>query len=1041
MASLALFGTCPLPSMAQSICWHGNLACYAVESDVYLVDVGSSATVATLRGASHGDRIDILLAASSHALLVCLTRMENVLVFNLHTLSLVCSLGGKADGKPDGDGNGFVAACVSAVHPFVFYSRHGSKLIYMLDLTNQRVTGKFDGKKTVTCLAAHPTKPLFASGHIDGSIRLWDYQLGSCRVSEEYNSLASSSAKLAPSPFGITALTIGADVILAASPIGLVVAFKASNRGFSVIAARVLNASRGTANLGVLTSIEFHGKQDFFLSCFAMGKIQSWRVVTSDGTAAIVRSADVTPADFMHLLRGAYRSTMPPFVDLPVLRDFLVRKIVLHPTKCLLAFTLEEYKSDTATEKQISGAVASERLHPIFDMTSAYNPNVPRVPAAACVATPFVGGFSSATDAQRDLFYVKRGQLIAFSVQANENVVIRPIPEMSSTVHPTRVYVSPGGAVMVQVEKVEAPGNANNSGAGVASLTLSGRQKLESEKLVSKRLATVTSAYVLPKNGSSWDGFEARDAVFFGKDHYAILDRAGLSLSLVHQGNANRVSYSGWDTPLERLFVGPEAELFVYFSWNLSLLCFSFSGKAASPYWPNVDAGSFATRKKETVLQLEWQTFGSVRRPACFVVTNERLIILDDKLHLLAQCECVPVRGLWCGSAVVFSCRESCTVDYLCLDGFVGTLCSTDSESDTSLCVVVRDRLIFVANSLSDAQIKAAIVWPFECIAHGILSLGLSDSATEELLKGAMGVLDFGTAVSRDLLLRLLSARAFSVCRQILASAPALCARLIEDGLWTEAAPAAAAVPVGLVVARPDHPDSLMVQRLDFYRGTAFKPLVEERAHASAPSNAVPHRKFLPVPVGFFPLELRSARLPSVGTSTPSSSVLSMEMTPVRPDLLPVKTSAGTPVLPMRKPPPASALPKIPSVATTATPPSVALTQLMPMAVQVQNDDDDEEEEADLSASSSVGSPLRTRRVSAGEPADHFSQIPLELRTLTDSIVIPTDPVENTSAHESQSFVSLIQIGSNSTTLLERGDAIFEECLSLLDLKLLVEAL
>jgi WD40 repeat protein len=1028
MASLSLYTTCPLPVMAESIAWHGNLACFAAGADVHVVDVGSKCTVAVLRG-PRSDRIDILLAASSHALLVCLTRQENVLVYNLHNFSLMCSLS-KGEGK-DGDGNGFAAACVSSVHPFVFFSRHGSKMVFMLDLTNQRITGKFDGKKTVTCLTAHPSKPSFASGHIDGSVRLWDYQLGSSKLSEEYNGLAMSSAKLAPSPFGITSLTLSGDLVLAASPIGLVVAFKVSNRGFVVVAARVLNGSRGTANLGVLTSIEFHGKSDFFLSCFGMGKIQSWRIVGEGGpSAAIVRSADVSPADYMHLLRGAYKSTLPAFMDLPVLRDFVVRRIVFHPTKFLVAFSLEERISEDVS-------VSSERLHPIFDMTSSYNPNVPRVPAATVQAIPLGGSFAPAGD----VYFVKRGQLILYSVQSNENVVLRAVPEMNASVHPTRVQVSsPSGAVIVQVEKVEAPGTSPAS----ASLSLSGKNKLEPEKLAGKRVATSTSVYLLPKNGSSWDGFEARDAVFMGKDLVVVLDRQGLSVSVVHQTHATgKAVHSGWDAPLERMFNGPpESDLLVYFSWQLSLLCFSFDAKCATPFWPNLLTGCvFSTRKKESVVQLEWQSFNGLTRPVCFVVTTERLVLLDDRLQLLAQLECIPIRALWCGPTVLFSRRESCTVDYFCLDGHHGTLCSTDSDADSSVCGVFRDRLIFVAPSLSDAQIKSAIVWPFECVAHGILGLGMPVQVTEELLKGAMAVLDHATCVSRGLLERLIAARAISACRHILAAAPAsLCARLIEDGLWTEAAPAVAPLAAHLLVPRPDHPEALMVQRLDFYRGTAFKPAqAEEVKLAAPPTAAASSNKALPVPVGFFPLEVRIARLPSVGTSTYSSCVLSMEMKPARPPLVTIKTTS-TPALPMRKPAPRSALPEPPSESSSVVGTPVAVSSSPHQGVALAIDDgEDEEEDARADDSSDGGSPLLTNRASVAKPADHFSQVPFEMRSLTDSIVIPTDPVASPSGKEDLSLVSTIHIGS-VVSIRERGDAVMDETISLYEMGMLKEA-
>ncbi len=1099
MASLALFGTHPLPRMAQSMCWNGKVAAYAVGADVYgkaatnddvrgrrhvararfffsglitflplaVVDVGTGQTMAVLKGPVRNDRIDMVLAASSHAFLVCLTRMESALLYNLHDYSLVATL--SATKSSDGDGSGFVAACVSSVHPFVFYARHGSKQIYMLDLSAQRATGKFDGKKTVTCLAAHPTKPLFASGHIDGSVRLWDYQLGSCRVTEEYNLFAQSSARLVPSPFGISSVTLSADMVLAASAISLVVAFRVSGKGLTMVAARVLNASRGGSNLGVLTAVEYHSTQEFFMSCFSLGKIQSWRVVHSatEDIHSIVRSADVTPADFMHLLRGAYRSTLPAYILPPVLQEFVIRRIVLHPNKHLVSFGLAEEHGDGASVIDLSSS--SEKLHPVFDLTSSCNPKVPRLPAAASVGVPFADSFSGS--AEGELFYVKRGQLVSYSLGANENVVLRPIPEVGPTVHAVRVCMS-GGAAIVMVEKVEATG-ASSSTATMSAAMLTSSNKLVTER-PNKRVNIVSTAYVLSKSGSSLDGMEARDAVFLGKDHFAVLDSTGLSLSIVHLTNANKQMHKPWEAPVDRIFSAPSSDRLVLFSSATAMLTHTFDGKNVfTPFAVNPNAGGFATRRKETVIQLEWQSFGSVRGPVCFVLTNERLLLLNERLEMLTQLNCEANSALWCSSVVLFSRKESCTIDYLCIDGHTGSLVGTDGDSDTSICGVLRDRVIFVAPAISDSQIKAAFVWPFECVANGILGLGeeVSSKTTEELLMGLTNTLDYATMVSRDLVVRLMARGFVSACRKILAAAPSLCIRLIGDGMWAEEAPPSSPVPSTVLVNRPDHVEGWMVQKLDFFRG-AMKSVIEEHAQSTpALSASIVVRMlqstdeaqptFLPVPTGFISMSITSARLPTMSTVTFASSLLSTEMTPQRVEHLVEKLKmAGTPVFQMRKPPPRAALPQTPSEIETSTSPSASMTRVVPLELPKSAEQDDEEdvEDNDHTEPSDMtpgGSPLIRNRSSSLAEADDgsFSRMPFVPRLVTDddSVIVPvTDAIRQSGMRASgldnadSSFASII-VGMGQAeddgVLVERAKILSEEAISLFELGLLSEAL
>ncbi len=65
-----------------------------------------------------------MLALKSHALVVALTRSESVYLWSANDYGLVACLQ-----SADGERKGFVAACVSSVHPFLFFARHGSRVI------------------------------------------------------------------------------------------------------------------------------------------------------------------------------------------------------------------------------------------------------------------------------------------------------------------------------------------------------------------------------------------------------------------------------------------------------------------------------------------------------------------------------------------------------------------------------------------------------------------------------------------------------------------------------------------------------------------------------------------------------------------------------------------------------------------------------------------------------------------------------------------------------------------------------------------------
>jgi hypothetical protein len=927
------------------------------------------------------------------------------------------------------------------VHPVVFYSRHGSKQIYVLDLLSKRATGKFDGKKAVTCLAAHPTKPLFASGHVDGSVRLWDYQLGSCRVSEEYNVFAQNSAKLAPSPFGITSLALGFDQVVAGSPIGLVVAFRVSGKGLNMSAARVLNGTRDLSGIGVLTSIQFHPKQEFFLTSFSKGKIQSWRLTRSaDDKFSFARSVDIAPADYMNLLKNAYKASAGLSV-IPPLREFVVRRIVLHPKTFKVAFSLEYANA------QDSSHAASSWLHPVFELASTTNPEVPSLPSAASVSVPF-GGFDAQWESQMppNLFYVKRGQLMGYSIQSNENIILRQIPNVGPTCHTVRVLSSSGTAIIVMVEKVDS-GNAANP------MTV---KKMANTVLDKKRTPGVTSAFIIAKNGTSIECQDARDAVFVGKDSYALLGVDGVSLCVCSISSVMKDVFQGWESPVDRLFLGKpvrssEEGGLMYFMGAKGLLCFAQGKLSSRPFHPDMSK-VFKVGKKELVLQLEWQSFGVVSMAMALVVTTERVLILNEELELVAQIKCAANRGVWCHSAVVFSRKDTCTVDYLCLDGYSGTLVSTD-DSRASICALFVDKLVFVGLSLSGTQIKSVRIWPFECVAHGILGLSSSNDVKEDLLNRAMTSLDFFSRVSVDLLVRLRDAGFTKVCEKILGHAPSLLERMQNKKLW--ASDAAVAPPVDAAAssfkALPDQIEGWLAQKLDFYRGGSAMSGGLSTLSAAAPAQR--EKKTMPTPAGFVGAQLVRMELPSVSTSTRSSSLLSGRSGASRLDVH--NSSIGTPVFKTRKPAPQMALPTAPAVATETAESSspsasqVIDAQLQKAPVTLQVDTDEEEDEEDESSEiSPQSSPLLGRQQSvllSGGSWNVESRLPFVPRESNDSpLVLETAEEKSTgsSVAEDATLSTLVaQASGGEKDAVEEGRRLLGEAISLYDLSMLNDAL
>lgn len=221
------------------------------------------------------ERPEHVIWATSHAFLVALTA-DSCHVWNTNDWTVVSTLTltGKSDGS---ERRGFAAACISHVHPFLFYARHGSRFIMSLDLTTMKALPRMDNgaKKFVTALVAHPEKPLLASGHADYAVRMWDYQLGTYRGSDEYAAIAASGRVTLGSNTGITMLAMHPtqDTVACASSSGLVIVMRSSaGRVLRVVAARVLNATArgGRDEAGFLTGLSW--TRAGLRSCTSLGR-------------------------------------------------------------------------------------------------------------------------------------------------------------------------------------------------------------------------------------------------------------------------------------------------------------------------------------------------------------------------------------------------------------------------------------------------------------------------------------------------------------------------------------------------------------------------------------------------------------------------------------------------------------------------------------------------------------------------------------------------------------------------------------------------
>ena len=568
-----------------------------------------------------------------------------------------------------------------------------------------------------------------------------------------------------------------------------------------------------------------------------------------------------------------------------------------------------------------------------------------------------------------------------------------------------------------------------------------------------KKKATVaavcpTTVHLIAKNGSSIEGRKGRDGVFYGRDRYALLSGDGLGLEIVSSLTGTRSSTVLGSSQWNRIFNGGAGEDLMYFSATLGILCFAASDKT-----PDLSR-AFETHRFESVIQVEWHSLGPLQTMVALIATTERLLIVDAELEPLAQLNTRVDSAVWADSVVVFSRRDSRTIDYLCLDGFSHSLASTH-DLNPKLCGMFPTRLIFVAPSVSGTQIKSVAIWPFECLANGILGLpGASAELKKELMDSLIDSIDFYTCTSPDLVLRLQKLGMTDAAARILANAPQMYEMMKTTGEWTDTEAVDALEPLVKRAEAPDHLDAWLPQKLDFYRGGPAEfvaPVTGGQDETQMGEQAIA------APVGFVPIIVSVCRLPSLNSSTRVSSFLSTSRTTPK-TLLEAAVAAKlaekqahlnssanssvstTPVLSARRPPPQSALPAIPA--------SPSASQALIDPIRLDESSEEEEDEVDDEADSSHGSPLLGRQQSVLIKAATWEGaaspiVPRESQPGDAPLVLSSSPAAADVGTNSFADIMNTLVGTEEedSALSNKALASADEAVAYYDLGLLQEAL
>jgi hypothetical protein len=343
----------------------------------------------------------------------------------------------------------------------------------------------------------------------------------------------------------------------------------------------------------------------------------------------------------------------------------------------------------------------------------------------------------------------------------------------------------------------------------------------------------------------------------------------------------------------------------------------------------------------ERVLEVEWQLLpGKV--VMAFARTTQRLLLLDFELRVLAAVTCLVASVVWFETVVLFTALDSATVEYLCVNADRGVLVAT-GESGATLCAAMPSRLLFVAQSISFAQMRSVPIWPLECLVRGALAmqqfhrtvLGGGSSASYSLFDAV----DFLTSqldcsrASSALVQRLQRAQLRHHAAGLAALCPALDAgvrlsALMEDGRLAEceellrlnehlrtadvtaalaklpADAAASSTPAHFAPSSkgPDSVDGWFPQKLDLFRGAGAYSAFALDAELSPEQ---PRKPVLAVPLGFVMPNLKPLLLPNLCVDTLCSTHL-------------VRRGGLSAVASARLPPPSPSLPERPDGAPSA---------------------------------------------------------------------------------------------------------------------------